>query len=185
VEYRAGELAEDRIIPAYLNTPPTLTVTASVTVISLIGAVPVISAVFGGRAPVLSLVRPTVSAANLILAALSVVGAERVIEIANDVVEALNRAELEAGCAAGTELSSRIAPTAQSSPERIENLAHLLILMKLTGNEYHPAVRLIYVGAAREKRQARKLLRRTLSATIRAAFSEGSSATLAGSGRGR
>jgi hypothetical protein len=104
VEYRAGELAEDRIIPAYLNTPPTLTVTASVTVISLIGAVPVISGVFGGRAPVLSLVRPTVSAANLILAALSVVGAERVIEIANDVVEALNRAELEAGCAAGTEI---------------------------------------------------------------------------------
>src|SRR6202035_2495337 len=42
-----------------------------------------------------------------------------------------------------------------------------------------------YVGAAREERQARKLLRRTLSATIRAAFSEGSLATLAGGGRGR
>jgi hypothetical protein len=40
----------------------TLTVTASITVISLIGAVPVISTEFGGRSPVLSLFRPTVSA---------------------------------------------------------------------------------------------------------------------------
>lgn len=54
----------------------TLTVTASVTVISLIGAVPVISTEFGGRAPVLSLFRPTVSAANLVLAALPVVGVD-------------------------------------------------------------------------------------------------------------
>jgi hypothetical protein len=93
----------------------TLTVTVSVTVISLIGAVPVISAKFGRRAPVLFLFRPTVSAGNLILAALTVVGAERVIEIANDVVEA------EAGRAAGTELSSRMTPVAQSSLERIES----------------------------------------------------------------
>jgi hypothetical protein len=68
----------------------TLTVTASVTVISLIGAVPVISTEFGGRAPVLSLFRPTVSSANLALAALPVVGSDCVIEIANDVVVALN-----------------------------------------------------------------------------------------------
>ena len=54
----------------------TLTVTASVTVISLIGAVPAISTEFGDPAPVLSLFRPTVSAANLILAALRVVGCE-------------------------------------------------------------------------------------------------------------
>ena len=62
----------------------TLTVTASVTVISLIGAVPVKSTEFGGRAPVLSLFRLTVSAANLVLAA------DCVVEIANDVVVALN-----------------------------------------------------------------------------------------------
>jgi hypothetical protein len=68
----------------------TLTVTVSVTVISLIGAVPVISAEFGRRAPVLFLFRPTVSPENLILAALSVVGADCVIEIANDIVEALS-----------------------------------------------------------------------------------------------
>jgi len=68
----------------------TLTVTAPVTVISLIGAVPVISVQFGGRAPVLSLFRPTVSAANLVLATLRVVGADCIIEIANDVVVALN-----------------------------------------------------------------------------------------------
>ncbi len=68
----------------------TLTVTAPVTVISLIGAVPVISVQFGGRAPVLSLFLPTVSAANLVLAALQVVGADCIIEIANNVVVALN-----------------------------------------------------------------------------------------------
>jgi hypothetical protein len=68
----------------------TLTVTASVTVISLMGAVPVISTEFGGWAPVLFLFRPTVFAANLVLAALRVVGADCVIEIANDVVVALN-----------------------------------------------------------------------------------------------
>jgi hypothetical protein len=62
----------------------------SVTVISLIGAVPVIFAEFGRRPPVLSLFRPTVSAEGLILAAPSVVGADRVIGIANDVVEALS-----------------------------------------------------------------------------------------------
>jgi hypothetical protein len=67
----------------------TLTVTASVTVISLIGAVPVISTEFGGRAPVLSLFRRTVSA-NLVLTALPVVGADCVVEIANGVVVALN-----------------------------------------------------------------------------------------------
>ena len=54
----------------------TLTVTASVTVISLIGAVPVIFTEFGGRAPVLSLFPPTISAANLVLAALPNVGAD-------------------------------------------------------------------------------------------------------------
>ena len=58
--------------------------------ISLIGDVPAISTKFGGRAPVLSLFRPTVSATNLILAALRVVGADCVIEIANDVVVALS-----------------------------------------------------------------------------------------------
>jgi len=68
----------------------TLTVTASVTVISLIDVVPVVSTEFGGRAPVLSLFRPTVSAANLVLATLPVVGADCVIEIADDVVVALN-----------------------------------------------------------------------------------------------
>ena len=68
----------------------TLTVTASVTVISLIGAVPVICTEFGGRAPVLFLFRPTVFAANLVLGALRVVGADCVIEIANDVAVALN-----------------------------------------------------------------------------------------------
>jgi hypothetical protein len=68
----------------------TLTVTASVTLISLILAVPVISTEFGGRAPVLSLFRPTILVANLVLAALPVVGADCVIEIANDVVVALN-----------------------------------------------------------------------------------------------
>ena len=68
----------------------TLTVIASVTVICLIGAVPVKSTEFGGRAPLLSLFRPTVSAANRVLAALRVIGADCVIEIANDVVVALN-----------------------------------------------------------------------------------------------
>ena len=68
----------------------TLTVTAPVIVISLIGAVPMISAELGGRAPVLSLLRPAISAANVILAALSVAGFDCVIEIANDVVEALS-----------------------------------------------------------------------------------------------
>jgi hypothetical protein len=68
----------------------TLTVIASVTVISVIGAVPAKSTEFGGWAPVLSIFRPTVSAPNLVLAALRVVGADCVIEIANDVVVALN-----------------------------------------------------------------------------------------------
>ena len=62
----------------------TLTATASVTVISLIGAVPVISTEFGRR------YCPTVSAAKVILGALRVVGADCVIEIANDVVVALS-----------------------------------------------------------------------------------------------
>jgi hypothetical protein len=72
----------------------TLTVTAPVTVISLIGAVPAISAEVGCRAPVLSLSRPTVSA---ILAALSVVGDDYVIEIANDVIEALSGSWMRGG----------------------------------------------------------------------------------------
>jgi hypothetical protein len=67
----------------------TLTATASVTIISVIGAVPVIPTEFGGRAPVLSLFRRTVSA-NLVLTALPVVGADCVVEIANGVVVALN-----------------------------------------------------------------------------------------------
>jgi hypothetical protein len=89
---------------------PTLTIVAAVTVISSIATVPVIFTRFGRRAipvPVLSLLRPTVSAAGLILpadlmlamdlilatglilATLSVVWVHRVIEIADDVVDAL------------------------------------------------------------------------------------------------
>jgi len=75
-----------------------LTIVAAVTLISSIATVPVISTRFGRRAipvPVLSLLRPTVSAADLmlatalILATLSVSWVHRVIEIANDVVDAL------------------------------------------------------------------------------------------------
>jgi hypothetical protein len=75
--------------------------------------------------PVLSLLRPTVSAAGLILpadlmlatglilATLSVVWVHRVIEIANDVVDAL----------CGSAVTSTTVPAAQSSLARIESLA--------------------------------------------------------------
>ena len=75
----------------------TLTATASVIVIPLIGGVPVISTEFGGRAPVLSFFGPTVSAAKLILATLRVLGVECVIEIENDIVVALSESWMCSG----------------------------------------------------------------------------------------
>jgi hypothetical protein len=83
---------------------PTLTVITAVTVISLIATVPVIFTGFGCRAiapPVLPILRPTLSvtglilptdlilSAGLILATLNIVWVHCVIEVANDVVEAL------------------------------------------------------------------------------------------------
>jgi hypothetical protein len=95
---------------------------AAVPVISLIAAVPIIFTGFGCRpvaVPVLSLLRPTLSAAGLILPMLSVVWVHCVIEVANDVVDAC----AEAGCATGIAVISTIAPAAQSSLARIERLA--------------------------------------------------------------
>lgn len=67
----------------------TLTVIASVTVVPLIGAIPVISVEFGRRASVLPLFRPTILAAALVALTLSVAAVDGLIEGANDFIEAL------------------------------------------------------------------------------------------------
>src|SRR5689334_3458063 len=82
-------------------------------------------------APVLFLLRPTLSAmgpilptelilaAGLILATLSVAGVHYVVEVTNITL----RPCAEAGCATGSAIISAMAPAAQSSLVRIENFA--------------------------------------------------------------
>jgi hypothetical protein len=117
-------------------------------------------------APVLFLLRPTLSAmgpilptelilaVGLILATLSVAGVHYVVEVLRTISL---RPCAEAGCATGSAIIGAMAPAAQSSLVRIENFAI-----------YWPSekwqtirVRNKRCKVAKEKRQARKLLSRT------------------------
>jgi hypothetical protein len=112
----------------------TLTVIASVTVVSLIGAVPVISAEFGHRAPVLPLFRPTILAAGLILPTLNVAGVHGLIEGANDSIDALRGGRMR-NCDWSYQYDH-----ANGAKKFCTNwkTGHLLVLLKLDGSEDRP-----------------------------------------------